>query len=195
LLAGGVGISLGTIQIQNGNLSASVDLSGAVTVGNVLAAIERAGVRVNATVDSAGRRLIIDSQTGDTPIIIVSERGTTSEDLGLFSPGLFETAEAVRQALLDNDPERASKLVANIDDSIARTIDARTRAGQQIVQLSFARTRLKGVMLSFEGLRSKTEEADLTEFATMLVNYQTIYEVSLATTVRVIQPTLFSFLR
>jgi len=195
LLAGGVGISLGTIQIQNGNLSASVDLSGAVTVGNVLAAIERAGVRVDASVDSAGRRIIIDSQTGsDTPIIIVSERGATSEDLGLFSPGLFETAEAVRQALLDNDPERSSQLVANIDDSISSTIDARTNAGQQIVQLSFARTRLKGVQLSFEGLRSKTEEADLTEFATTLVNQQTIYEAALATTVHVIQSTLFSFL-
>ena len=50
------------------------------------------------------------------------------------------------------------------------------------------------VELSFESLRAKTEEADLTEYATKLANYQTIYEVALQTTVMVLQPTLFSFL-
>ncbi len=195
LLNGGLGISLGTIRITNGTLTASVDLTGAVTVGNVLAAIERAGVRVDATVDSAGQRLIVQSQTGDTPIIIVSEGDAeTAEELGLFAPGMFETAEEIRQALLNNDPERLTQLIGNVDDATSRVIDARASAGQQMVQVDFARSRLQDLELSFETLRSKTEEADLTEFATRLVNQETIYQASLATTVQVLQPTLFSFL-
>ncbi len=195
LLNSGLGISLGTIRITNGELSASVDLSGAVTIGNVMAAIERAGVRVEASIDSAGNRLVITSQSGDTPIIIVSEgAATTAEDIGLFSPGLFETAEEIRQALLNNDSERLTQLIGNVDDIISRIIDARAGAGQQIVQIDFARSRLQNLELSFESLRSKTEEADLTEFSIKLVNQETIYQVALATTVQLIQPTLFSFL-
>jgi len=34
--------------------------------------------------------------------------------LGLFAPGLFETAEAVRQALLNNDSARLSELIEKI---------------------------------------------------------------------------------
>ena len=195
LLSGGVGVSLGVIRITNGDLSASVDLSGAVTIGNVLAAIERAGVRVDASVDSTGRRLVITSRTGDTPIIIVSEGiENTAEDLGLFSPGLFETAEEVRQALLNNEPERLTQLIANVDDSISHIINLRAGTGQQTMQIRFARERLMDIELSFEILRSKTEEADLTEFATELVNNEIIYQAALETTVRVLQPTLFSFL-
>jgi len=195
LLSDGTGISLGTIRITNGNLSALVDLSGAVTVGNILAAIERAGVRVDASVDSSGTRLVITSQTGDSPIIIVSEDGsTTAEDLGLFTPGLFETAQAVKNALLNNDPERLTQLIANVDDVISRVINARTGTGQQLLQIDFARGRLNALELSLEALRSETEEADLTEWATTLVNYETIYQAALETTIAVIQPTLFSFL-
>ncbi len=195
LLNGGAGVSLGVIRITNGNLSASVDLSGAITVGNVLAAIERAGVRVDASVDSSGTRLVITSQTGDTPIIITSEGGgTTAEELGLFAPGLFETAHAVRQALLNNDAERLSELIGYVDAVNSEIIDARAGAGQKLVQIGFARSRLLDLELSFESVRARTEEADLTEFATKLVNFETIYQAALATTIQVIQPTLFSFL-
>jgi flagellin-like hook-associated protein FlgL len=195
LLAGGAGVSLGVIRITNGALSASVDLSGAVTVGNVLAAIERAGVRVDAAVDSTGKRLVITSQTGATPIIIVSEGNENSaEELGLFAPGLFETAAEVRQALLDNNPQRLTQLIENVDDAISHIINIRTGTGEQVLQMSFARERLLGVELSFQELRAKTEEADLIEFATQLVNNGIIYQAALETTINVIQPTIFSFL-
>jgi flagellar hook-associated protein 3 len=195
LLNGGSGISLGTIRITNGELSASVDLSGAVTLGNVMAAIERAGVGVEASIDSAGNRLVLTSQWGDTPIIIISEGDTTTaEDLGLFSPGMFETAEEIRQALLNNDSERLTELIGNVDDIVSRIIDARAGAGQQLVQIDFARSRLEDLELSFESLRSKTEEADLTEFAIKLANQEIVYQAALATTIQVIQPTLFSFM-
>ena len=152
-------------------------------------------MRVDASIDSGGTRLVITSQTGDTPIIIVSgDDSTTAEDLGLFSPGLFETAEAIREALLDNDPQRLTQLIENVDDIISRVINARAGTGQQLLQVSFARERLMSLELSYEKLRSETEEADLTEFATQLLNHQTIYQAALETTIRVIQPTLFSFL-
>ena len=60
--------------------------------------------------------------------------------------------------------------------------------------MDFARERLTDLELSYEELRSETEEADLTEWATKLVNNQTIYQAALETTIAVIQPTLFSFL-
>lgn len=196
LLNGGSGVSLGSIRITNGLSTASVDLSGALTVGDIIDAINNAGVNVEASIDSTGNRLVVTSLDGDTPIVIVSEDGgTTAEELGLFAPGIFETAEAVRQALLNNDPERLSELIANVDDGISQITSGRAGAGQKLVQCDFASSRLKDLELSLQGLRSNTEEADLTEYATRLVNQETIYQAALATTVQVIQPTLFSFLR
>jgi flagellin-like hook-associated protein FlgL len=196
LLAGGAGVSLGTIRITNGMLSASVDLTTAQTVDDIIAAIDGAGVNVEASLDSTGTRLVVRSLDGDTPIIIVSEgAGTTAEELGLFAPGLFEIAEEVRQALLNNDAERLSALIANVDDAISQIISARAAAGQKLVQLDFAGSRLSDLELSFQELRSKVEEADLTEYATKLVNQEVLYQAALSTTVQVIQPSLFSFLR
>jgi flagellin-like hook-associated protein FlgL len=196
LLNGGSGVSLGSIRITNGLTTASVDLSGALTLDDIIVAINGAGADVEASLDSSGTRLVVSSLLGDTPIIIVSEDGgTTAEELGLFAPGLFETAEAVRQALLNNDAERLSELIGNVDDVITQIISDRAAAGQKLVQTDFARDRLNELELSFQDLRSKTEEADLTEFATKLVNQETIYQAALATTVQVIQPNLFNFLR
>lgn len=196
LLARGAGLSLGTIRIQNGELSASIDLSGAITVGNVLAAIERAGVRVDAAVDSTGTRLVITSQIGDTPIVIVSTGGAdTAESLGIFAPGIFETVDEVRQALRNDEPARLSQLIGNVDDALAHITSLRTGTGEQSLQMEFARRRLQDIELNFQILRSQIEEADLTIFATQLINNETIYQAALETTLRVISPTIFSFLR
>jgi flagellin-like hook-associated protein FlgL len=54
---------------------------------------------------------------------------------------------------------------------------------------------LSDIELNFQKLRSQIEEADLTVFATQLVNNGTIYQAALETTLRVIQPTIFSFIR
>ncbi len=195
LLNGGSGVSPGTIRITNDTLTASVDLSAATTVGDVIDAIEGAGVAVDAAVDSAGQRLIITSQNGDTPIIIVSEGDAiTAEDLGLFAPGLFETALEVREALLNNDPERLTQLIEDVDNISSQIISARAECGERLTQTGYAQSRLQDLVLSFDSLRAQTEEADLTEFATKLVNYETIYQAALATTVQVIQPSLFNFL-
>jgi flagellar hook-associated protein 3 FlgL len=96
--------------------------------------------------------------------------------------------------LRDNDSRRLTQLIANVDDAISHIIDLRAGTGQQSLQISFARQRLRGLELNFESLRSRIEEADLTEFATELINHETIYQAALETTIRVIQPTIFSFL-
>jgi len=54
---------------------------------------------------------------------------------------------------------------------------------------------LQDLELNLDILRSRTEEADLTEFAIRLVNQETIYQAALETTISVIRPTIFSFLR
>jgi len=95
---------------------------------------------------------------------------------------------------LNNDSRRLTQLIENVDEGISHIIAARTGTGQQVTQTSFARQRLMDLELSFEALRAETEEADLTEFATQLINNEIIYQAALETTIRVIQPTIFSFL-
>jgi flagellar hook-associated protein 3 FlgL len=151
---------------------------------------------VDATIDVTGTRLVITSQLGDTPMTIVSEDGgDTAESLGIFAPGVFETAYQIKQALLDNDAEQLSRLIGDVDESLSHIVSARASAGQKITQMSFARTRLLDMQLNLDRMRSLTEEADLTQVAIELVNSETLYQIALKTTVQMIQPTIFNFLR
>ena len=94
----------------------------------------------------------------------------------------------------NNDMNRLSALIGNVDEALEHVTNLRTSTGQQTLQMEFARKRLSDIELNFQILRSKIEEADLTIFVTELINNETIYQAALETTLRVIQPTIFSFL-
>ncbi|MFG0284065.1 MAG: flagellar filament capping protein FliD [Phycisphaerales bacterium JB039] len=87
-LNGGAGIQRGRIQITDTDgTSATVDLSRAGTVGEVLAAINSAGIGVTATVEDGAFKLV-DTAGGPQSLTVVSLDGaTTAETLGIAKSG------------------------------------------------------------------------------------------------------------
>src|SRR5690606_28269419 len=88
-LAGAVGkgITRGAIQISDGTTTAVVNLSTADTIGDVINAINNAGVgTVTAAIAPGGQGLQLSAGAGDN--ISVSEVGenTTAADLGIALP-------------------------------------------------------------------------------------------------------------
>ncbi len=84
-LNGGAGIDLTGIRITNGQLAADVDLSAAVTVEDMLNAINGSGTAVLAQINDAGTGINILNPTQGTAMTIAEIGGTTAADLGVRS--------------------------------------------------------------------------------------------------------------
>jgi flagellar hook-associated protein 3 FlgL len=85
--AAGRGVARGSIQIGNGSVSAIVDLAGADSIGNVIAAINAAGVGgITASIAPGGDSLRLTGGGGDNISVVEVGGGTTAADLGLLAP-------------------------------------------------------------------------------------------------------------
>jgi flagellar hook-associated protein 2 len=85
-LNGGAGFNLGSIQITNASTgTATVDLSGAKTVQDVLDLISNSGINVTAALNAAGNGIQVTDNSGGTGALTIAEAGgTTAADLGLL---------------------------------------------------------------------------------------------------------------
>lgn len=79
----GEGVRPGIIQISNGTSAATVDLTQADTVGNVIAAIQAAMPGVSVSYGSGGTNLLISGGASDNLTISEVGGGTMAQDLGI----------------------------------------------------------------------------------------------------------------
>jgi flagellar hook-associated protein 3 FlgL len=94
-LAGGAGIDLdGGLLITNGQRTATIDLSQAVTVQDILNTINGADVQVLARVNDAGTGIDLFNQVSGTSLSVGENGGTTAADLGVRT---FDTATPLDQ--------------------------------------------------------------------------------------------------
>jgi flagellar hook-associated protein 3 len=75
----GGGVTPGKITISSGGTSVNVDLSGAVTVGDVTSGIQAAltGAGLSATVTTSGDHFVINNAAGTDPLTIADQAGST----------------------------------------------------------------------------------------------------------------------
>ena len=93
-LNGGAGIALNGLQITNGQKSATISLTGAVTVEDMLNRINNSGTNVRAEINATGTGINILNPTQGTQLTIAENGGTTAGDLGVRS---FTTASPVTE--------------------------------------------------------------------------------------------------
>jgi flagellar hook-associated protein 3 FlgL len=85
-LAGGFGIDLaGGLIITNGDRSATIDLSAAETVQDILNAINNSGLYVRAEINDARNGINVINQVSGAAMTIGENGGTTATDLGIRS--------------------------------------------------------------------------------------------------------------
>jgi flagellar hook-associated protein 3 FlgL len=86
-LRAGAGINSAGIRITNGQLSATVDLTGVTTVEDLLNRINGSNTNVRAQINSTGTGIDILNPSQGTPLTIGENGGTTATDLGVRSFG------------------------------------------------------------------------------------------------------------
>jgi flagellar hook-associated protein 2 len=116
-LNGGQGFTLGTISIQSraAGSPASINLSAAISVQDVIDTINNASAGVKASLNASGNGLQITDTSGGTGNLVIADvSGTTATDFGLA--GTFNTdVQAVRGANLQRQWASENTLLTNFN--------------------------------------------------------------------------------
>ncbi|MBI2875572.1 MAG: flagellar hook-associated protein FlgL [Candidatus Tectomicrobia bacterium] len=196
-LRGGAGFSLGSIEVVNGTQGATLDLSGAQTIGEVLDLLDQAGLNLSAGLNPARTALVVTS-TDLTTTAVVKEvnTGTTAADLGLGGGNdILGTLGRLTEALRRNDREAIGNLLDQIEDGLDRTLALRTRVGVRQNQLQETNQRLEGLEMDLTTFLSGVEDADVIEVYSRLSLQKNALEGLVAATSQVTRTSLLDFLR
>ena len=195
-LNGGNGLTLGQIDIVNGTLSANVDLSAAVSVNDLLVAINGAGANVTASINSQGNALqVVSNAPTTTAVISEVAGGDTAFLLGIGGGNVFTALDTLREALERNDTNAISASFSNLDQSLDTVLQARSEYGALIRTMDTLETSHSADEVNETAQLSDVEDSDFVKDASDVAALQLALEATLNTSARVLQPSLLDFLR
>ncbi len=195
-LAGGNGLTLGQIDIVNGALSATVDLSAAVTVNDILIAINSAGVNVTASINSQGNALqVVSNDLTTSAVISEVAGGDTASLLGIGGGNVFTALDTLREALERNDTSGISASFANLNDALDTVLQSRAEYGALARTMDTLEIGHGADEVSETAQLSAVEDSDFVKDASDVAALQLALEATLNTSARVLQPSLLDFLR
>ncbi len=197
LLYEGKGVNLTSLHIANALTVADVDLSTAQTIGEVITAINASATNVTASINAAGTALQVRSNTATTVAIVTEVNGgTTATDLGIQGArDTLQTLSLLQEALQKNDLPALQNLLLSIDESFQQLLNLRTEVAARTNRVALVENNLIELGLSRTALLSTLEDSNTVEAFTRLSQQEVAFQAALATTARIIQPTLLDFLR
>ena len=193
----GNGIILNDVKIINGAASATVTLSSANTIGDVLNEINKAGLNVTASINSAGKSLQIRSNDSKT-VAIAKNIGTdeTAENLGLGGgKNVFTTLFKLSEALKKNDTAAIIASLKTLDSSSESINNSRAIIGASLSRVDNKGSVHEQDIVTRSDQLSKIEDTDVVKSASDLANLEFALQATLSSTAQILQPTLLDFLR
>lgn len=195
-LDGGSGLTLGQINIVNGALTATVDLSAAATVGDVLTAINGAGVNVTASINPQGNALqVVSNDLTTTAVISEVAGGDTAALLGIGGGNVFTALDALREALERNDTAGVLASFENLNAALDTVHSARAEYGALVRTMDNLEINHNADEVNQTAQLSEVEDSDFVKDAADIAALQLALEATLNTTARILQPSLLDFLR
>lgn len=108
---------------------------------------------------------------------------------------LFETAQAIHQALLDGDSNFLSgEALDRLDRGINRLLEGLSQVGARVNRLNLMENTLFSENLHLREVRSKIEDIDLAYTITEYTMQENAYRAALATASRILQPSLVDYM-
>ncbi len=208
LLFGGAGIPPGTWTLRNTvggeQRSAVIDPGQANTLGDLLDLVNSArtpdgqGLGLRATLD--GRGLSVTSTIPQTTIgIDDSTPGGSASIMGVAGVGtsldVFALLEQAAAAVESRDHDAMDAALADIDAAIHQTSGIRGTYGARARQVLTLAENLQDREVDVTLRLSDVEDADLAQAAIELTKAETVYNASLATGTRMLELSLFNYIR
>lgn len=187
-IAGEVGQNIESLaQIGNANYDGRYILAGQETT---TPPFETAGSLLSYGGD-AGR---LDREISENVAMAVNISGDrivdgTGESLGETLKNILDRLESGDNASLSSDS------LAKLDGHIEGLLSLRAEIGSKYNRLEAARSKNEAETLSMTELLSKTEDIDMAEKIMEFSVMENVYQASLATGARILQPSLLDYLR
>ncbi|NLM75317.1 MAG: flagellar hook-associated protein FlgL [Clostridiaceae bacterium] len=108
---------------------------------------------------------------------------------------LVDVFDRVIVAMGSDDKSQLGSLLADIDEQIDNLLRVESGLGARMNRVELTANRLDDDLVSFTNLMSKNEDVDMAEAIMNLQNEANVYMASLATSAKVIQPSLVDFLK
>jgi flagellar hook-associated protein 3 FlgL len=195
-LNGGNGLTLGLIDIVNGALSATVNLSPSTTVGDILTLINIGGANVTASINSQGNALqVVSNDPTTTAVISEVSGGNTAFLLGIGGGNVFTALDSLKQALERNDTSGISASFENLNGALDTVLQARSEYGALVRTMDTLEIGHGADEANETAQLSAVEDSDFVKDASDVAALQFALEATLNTTARVLQPSLLDFLR
>jgi flagellar hook-associated protein 3 FlgL len=195
-LDAGNGLTLGQIDIVNGTLTATVDLSGATDINDILTLINGAGLMVTASINSQGNALQVVSNVATTTAVISEVvGGDTAALLGIGGGNVFTALDTLREAMVRNDTDGILASFENLNVALDTVLASRAEFGALVRLMDTLEIGNDADEFSETEQLSAVEDADFVKAASDVAALQLALEATLATTARVLQPSLLDFLR
>ena len=202
--------------------SFSVDITGALTVDDVLTSISDAasasGLAVpadfNVRLDTNGNGIVLVDGTGGGGELSVQRLNNSSaaQDLGILgtaegailagtdqaqvaSDGLLTHLIQLRDALLADDESGIAFATEQLDDDTLRAAEARAEVGVRSRRITDSLAREEDRSVQDQALRSNVRDLDFAEAATKFALLEQQLQASMATISRTQQLSLLDFLR
>jgi len=199
LLNNGLGYNLGIIEIHQGDVSTTVDLSDPtiVTVQDMINAINASAADLTASINPTGKGIqIVNADPTKTLVIKDQTGGTTARELGIEgSPDVLGSLILLKHYMDTGDQEGIRTSLKPLTEGLDAVLTERASAGSKLMRLESTEAKHVDLKLNFTRLLSDTEDADITQLVADLATQETAYQAALQAAAKVIQPSLLDFLR
>ncbi len=193
---GGSGINNGTITITNGGQTANIAVTNSDTVGDLIDAINSAGINVEAEINSSGNGINIKSTVSGTTLRVSNNQ--TAQDLGIVgeaqSSDIFGILLRLKQGLENNDRDQILSAAGDMEDAIDKALQAWVEVGTKMKRLDMTKSKIGNEFVNITNLLSQIEDADFADLTVKLTKEQNVYQSLLKSISAIIQPSLLDFL-
>ena len=197
LLYGGQGVQLGTIHIANGDEEVDVDLSTALTVGDVLNTINRSGTNVVARISMTGAAIDVSS-IDPTTVTVVTDVGksTSAAELGIQGAhDVLKTLSLLQKAMEIDDRQAIGRLLAHTGTGLEQVLNLRGETGARMNRVDFVEENHSQLEVTVTSMLSEIEDVDAVDAFTRLTQLSTVFQAALAATAQTAQLSLLNFLQ
>ncbi|WP_442602608.1 flagellar hook-associated protein FlgL [Paenibacillus sp. KN14-4R] len=140
----------------------------------------------------------------ETGVGVTMEVNVTGNEV-FGNPGdndnMFKILQDLSGLLVPNPPgspvnfSAISGTLGRFDSRIDKNLETRANIGAKANRIELSQDRLADIKLNLTSLRSKTEDADMSEVILHMKENENIYQASLSAGSKIIQPSLVDFLR
>ncbi len=121
---------------------------------------------------------------------------TTADPVDLTTDnGIFGVMSRLENDIRNGNLPEIGAALTTLDTKIENLLSARSTIGAKVNRLELQDSRVKNTQISFTGLLSQVEDADMAEVIMQLKMQENVFRATLGAGASIIQPTLIDFLR